>query len=155
MYLLLPLAFWSDTSRVVTGAQVFTHPMFDNRIPQGKGEQEVCYYSEWTLRFGNMVWGKNANGILQLERLWIGRFSVVMFQLRPLHSSRQLHLTVFSGFLSPNREVAVDSINFQKLSKEMFWPLSTPICCRIGLKPCSLPVCKRVYERGLFNVLFF
>lgn len=59
------------------------------------------------------------------------------------HCSMQPHLTFFSLCVAPNSWMACLLISVQKLSKEMFWPLGTPICCRTWPKPSSFStVCK-------------
>lgn len=60
------------------------------------------------------------------------------------HCSMQPQLTFFSLCVAPNSWMACLLISVQKLSKEMFWPLGTPICCRTWPKPSSFStVCKQ------------
>lgn len=60
------------------------------------------------------------------------------------HCSRQVHLVPFSLCMVPNSWRAWLLISFQKLSKEMFWPLCTPICSRTLPRPSSFStVCRQ------------
>lgn len=63
------------------------------------------------------------------------------------HCNRQPHLMFFGLYMVPKSWTAWLLIRVQKLSKEMFWPLWTSICCRRLSSPVSLSAtCHRKTE---------